>query len=341
MLRYNITIDTHPAWQAITPSITARWPSPSSGRKPGLQTAVATACSAVLHIGTLVVLLGATQPTAAGSGHELQRMAVVFEPGPNAPRAADEGVKDAPSPSVGELPIEADAVPHAADTPPDAGNNVNAGLPANPSSSAASPPVQDNPSEASKPPTTPELSPRSDDLSERPSPISPVGPNRPADREHPQLKPPKPAEGAAAATKRTVSAPKARSEFEPKAVAHPEAPFAGQAASLQRQSTQGLSDAAGSDDKSWIRVVGNWLAAHKTYPEEARRNGEQGRVAVRFVVDRSGKVLAVNIVRSSGSVSLDRAAASLLQSAELPPIPASDQRLQITITVQITYELAN
>ena len=89
-----------------------------------------------------------------------------------------------------------------------------------------------------------------------------------------------------------------------------------------------------------MRAVGSWLAAHKTYPDEARQRGEEGRLAVRFTVDRSGRVGAVDIVRSSGSLALDRAALNMLQGAILPPLPATMMQASITITVQVHYALA-
>ena len=39
-------------------------------------------------------------------------------------------------------------------------------------------------------------------------------------------------------------------------------------------------------DPEWQASVFGWLASRKSYPEEARRRGEEGRVAVRFTVDR-------------------------------------------------------
>ena len=93
-------------------------------------------------------------------------------------------------------------------------------------------------------------------------------------------------------------------------------------------------------DGGWIKAVGAWLATHKSYPEEARRRGEEGRLAVRFTVDRSGHVGAVDVVRSSGSAILDEAARTLLSNAVLPPLPAAMTQSSITVTVQIHYALS-
>lgn len=44
--------------------------------------------------------------------------------------------------------------------------------------------------------------------------------------------------------------------------------------------------------------VATWLAEHIRYPEEARKGGKQGRVVVKFVVDRTGAVKEPQIIKS-------------------------------------------
>lgn len=90
---------------------------------------------------------------------------------------------------------------------------------------------------------------------------------------------------------------------------------------------------------AWRQALFGWLSLHKTYPEEARRRGDQGRAVLRFTVDRSGKVLAVELVRGTGSSALDSAARDLLRGATLPPVPAGMSQDQVTVTVQLRYEL--
>jgi protein TonB len=88
-----------------------------------------------------------------------------------------------------------------------------------------------------------------------------------------------------------------------------------------------------------MRALGAWLAAHKTYPDEARARGEEGRLAVRFTLDRSGQVTAVGVLHSSGSQALDRAALAMLRDARLPPLPDTMTQPSVTVTVQIRYAL--
>jgi protein TonB len=91
----------------------------------------------------------------------------------------------------------------------------------------------------------------------------------------------------------------------------------------------------------WRRSVFGWLAAHKAYPDEARRRGEEGRVVVRFTVDRLGNVVEVVMVSRSGSTRLDDATQAMLRDASLPPFPAQMSQDVVTVTVQISYRLTD
>lgn len=86
--------------------------------------------------------------------------------------------------------------------------------------------------------------------------------------------------------------------------------------------------------------MGAWLAAHKTYPDEARRRGEEGRLVIRFTTDQAGRVSAVEVVSSSGSSALDESARNLLLHAALPPFPSTETRTSLTVTLQIHYALS-
>ena len=92
-------------------------------------------------------------------------------------------------------------------------------------------------------------------------------------------------------------------------------------------------------DPGWQRAVATWLATRKTYPEDARRRGEEGRVSVRFVVGRDGRVEDVDIVGSSGSERLDNATLTLLRGASLPAFPTVMVRERVAITTSVRYSL--
>jgi protein TonB len=131
--------------------------------------------------------------------------------------------------------------------------------------------------------------------------------------------------------------PAPKPQTAPKPPSAPEAQTPGPAAPASPPHADEAHTAA--IDGGWMRQVGAWLAAHKTYPDEARQRGEEGRLAVRFTMDRSGRVTDVEVVRGSGSPALDRAAVAMLQDAALPPLPKAMPQATVTVTVQIRYAL--
>ena len=90
---------------------------------------------------------------------------------------------------------------------------------------------------------------------------------------------------------------------------------------------------------AWRGAIAAWLQAHKTYPDAARRDGSQGRVVVRFSLDRAGRATELVVVQGSGSAALDEAALSMLRHAQLPPPPPPAAETT-TITLPIRYSLA-
>ena len=57
-----------------------------------------------------------------------------------------------------------------------------------------------------------------------------------------------------------------------------------------------------------------YIAVNLRYPKEAKEEGIQGNVVLTFVVDKTGKVKNVIIVRSSGNKSLDEEAVRVVES---------------------------
>lgn len=120
-------------------------------------------------------------------------------------------------------------------------------------------------------------------------------------------------------------------------------PFAGLATpgfTLPGPAASPSPPADAAPDPSWQQALGVWLTTHKVYPEEARRRGEDGRVVVRFTVERSGHVLDVELIRSSGSSRLDAATEAMLRGRQVPPFVASMTQDQVTVTVTIRYALS-
>ncbi len=99
-------------------------------------------------------------------------------------------------------------------------------------------------------------------------------------------------------------------------------------------------EAAAPANAAWERALAAWLAAHRVYPEAARRRGIEGHVTLRFSVNQSGHVAAVTVLRGSGSPILDSAAEAMVRGAAVPA-PPRFMLGQVTVSVQIDYVLAN
>jgi TonB family protein len=69
---------------------------------------------------------------------------------------------------------------------------------------------------------------------------------------------------------------------------------------------EGYSAAVFQDGQ--LNTLIQWLATNIKYPTEARENNEQGKVKVRFVIERDGSISIVEIMESSGSELLDNEA---------------------------------
>lgn len=92
---------------------------------------------------------------------------------------------------------------------------------------------------------------------------------------------------------------------------------------------------------SWqSRVLGH-LAHFKRYPGDARQRKRAGAAWVRFQVDRDGKLLASELVTSSGTVLLDREALQVLQRAQPLPAPPDNVLHQgtVTVTLPVSFRL--
>ena len=83
-----------------------------------------------------------------------------------------------------------------------------------------------------------------------------------------------------------------------------------------------------------------WLERHKIYPAAARQRGEQGSAVLRFRVGRDGRILAYQLVRSTGYAALDAAVDEMMRGATLPPFPASMTQPEIAVSVPIRFSLS-
>ena len=77
------------------------------------------------------------------------------------------------------------------------------------------------------------------------------------------------------------------------------------------------------------------------YPESARREGREGRVLLRVLVDDQGRSKKVEINSSSGNEALDRAAAEAIKRWRFHPARYSDQPVESWLRIPIEFSLAD
>ena len=77
------------------------------------------------------------------------------------------------------------------------------------------------------------------------------------------------------------------------------------------------------------------------YPESARREGREGRVLLRVLIDDQGRTKSVEINTSSGNSVLDRAAAEAIQRWRFHPARYGDQPVEAWLRIPIEFRLAD
>jgi TonB family protein len=108
---------------------------------------------------------------------------------------------------------------------------------------------------------------------------------------------------------------------------------------------QGSGNGAGSADSFG---AGNALTQARyrdtpkpVYPESARRQGREGRVLLRVLIDDQGKTKSVEINRSSGSDVLDHAATEAIKLWRFYPARAGDKPVESWVGIPIDFRLTD
>lgn len=107
-------------------------------------------------------------------------------------------------------------------------------------------------------------------------------------------------------------------------------------ASALSQDSSASAVTGGAASANYRSIVAAELNRRKFYPPGARASGIEGVVVVAFTVGASGRVTAHSITRSSGQVTLDRAANQMMAAVSLPPPPNGVFRA----TVPIRFDIA-
>jgi protein TonB len=102
----------------------------------------------------------------------------------------------------------------------------------------------------------------------------------------------------------------------------------------------GTADGQGSSGNEIISSQARYRETPRPdYPESARREGREGRVLLRVLVDGQGRSKQVEINSSSGSVALDRAAAEAIRRWRFHPARHGDQPVESWLRIPIEFRL--
>jgi protein TonB len=92
--------------------------------------------------------------------------------------------------------------------------------------------------------------------------------------------------------------------------------------------------------RHYFESVRSKINAHKIYPKSARKRRQEGSVEVRFVISRSGRVTAVQVVGGATYALLRRAATEAIRcAAPFPPLPGSLGKDRISTRITMHFKL--
>ncbi len=312
---------------------------PNPANRFSQRQSVAVVCSVLAHVLVVGLLLiglphGLPPSPPADQAFEMVFLQPEAHPIENMPESAPGEAEPAPPPvETPPTPVpeplpppkvasEPETAPPPTETPP---TSVPEPLPppkVAPEPETAPPPAETE--SASVPETAP--SPPPPTVSEKP--VSAPPPEAPSTPQPPPM---------------AAVQPRPRQPVRPHPAVAAPAPSAGPTAQPQTSSipAREMPPTSAPINADWQRALAAWLAAHKVYPDEARREGREGTVELRFTIDRWGRVQQVELVASAGSSVLDAAAESMLRGATLPPLPPTMPQDKVTMTVRIHYRLTN
>lgn len=87
----------------------------------------------------------------------------------------------------------------------------------------------------------------------------------------------------------------------------------------------GASTVASNAPQTWESLLEAKLQRNKRYPGAAQDSGQQDVVYVRMAIDRAGRLMDANVVRSRGYALLDSEAVALAHRASPFPAPPADE----------------
>ena len=105
-------------------------------------------------------------------------------------------------------------------------------------------------------------------------------------------------------------------------------------------SGSGTGRGDGGGESRFVQV-GYAYAPKPEYPAPARREGKEGRVLLRVLVDEQGKSKSVEVDDSSGSEALDRAAAEAIKRWRFSPARYGNKSVESWVKIPIDFRLTD
>jgi len=146
----------------------------------------------------------------------------------------------------------------------------------------------------------------------------------------PQDKPTEPEEADRVVTETESKKPK---EDDPK-IAAVQTQASTESVASEATATPASIEKARRERANWQTELFQHLDRHKRYPKE--RQQKTAEIAVRFTLDRMGRVLSVAIEKSSGDTAFDEAALAMVRRSDPVPAPPpliADEGLSFTLPV--------
>lgn len=111
--------------------------------------------------------------------------------------------------------------------------------------------------------------------------------------------------------------------------------------SRERESSQGLSFSAREfNDWGYLQRLKEKIERVWQYPPQAAERGIYGDLYIKFSIDKKGKLISIELIRTSGYRMLDDAAIKALKDAQpFWPLPEDWQKESLTITGHFIYTL--
>ena len=101
-------------------------------------------------------------------------------------------------------------------------------------------------------------------------------------------------------------------------------------------------DGSGSSAKGIALIQASYRDTPRpAYPDSARREGREGRVLLRALVDDQGRIKQLEINSSSGSDALDRAAVEAIKRWRFHPARHGERPVQSWLRIPIEFRLAD